>query len=165
MFDGSGDDAAVAVPVGVVARRLRLSRLSGLRLFVKSLPHKDVFTAINGQMITSLADNQRTDEAWTSNAFLNWPFGQRRHRDSTLPTGASILLSMMIVNMELSRLPINATKNHRQFLRFKIQRFGIRCRQLPRSFFKGLLPDWLLLSSVPKPEPNQSAHATTAPTV
>jgi hypothetical protein len=80
---------------------------------MKSLPHKDVFTAINGQMIASLADNQRTDEARTSNAFLNRPFGQRRHRDSTLPAGASILLSMMIVNMELSRLQINATENHR----------------------------------------------------
>ncbi len=68
-----------------------------------SLPHKDVFTAVNGQMIASLADNQRTDEARTSNTFLNWLFGQRRHRDATLPAGASILFSMMIVNMELSR--------------------------------------------------------------
>jgi hypothetical protein len=57
---------------------------------VKSLPHKDVFTAINGQMIASLADNQRTDEARTSNAFLNWLFGQWRHRDATVSAGASM---------------------------------------------------------------------------
>jgi hypothetical protein len=106
-----------------------------------SLPHKDVFTAVNGQMIASLADNQRTDEARTSNTFLNWLFGQRRHRDATLPAGAAILLSMVIVNMELSRLQINATENHRQFVRFKFQRFGVRCRQLPRSSFKPLVPD------------------------
>jgi hypothetical protein len=36
-----------------------------------------------------------------------------RHRDATLPAGAAILLSMMILNMELSRLQINATENHR----------------------------------------------------
>ena len=70
---------------------------------VKSLPHKDVFTAVDGQMITSPADNQRTDEARTSSAFFNWLFGQWRHRDATLPAGASIFLSMMIVDMELSR--------------------------------------------------------------
>ena len=32
-------------------------------------------------------------------------------------------------------------KNHRQFVRFKFQRFGVRCRQLPRSSFKPLVPD------------------------
>jgi hypothetical protein len=64
-----------------------------------------------------------------------------RHPDATLPAGASILFSMMIMNMELSRLQINATENHRQFVRFKFQRFGVRCRQLPRSSFKPLVPD------------------------
>jgi hypothetical protein len=53
-------------------------------------------------MIAGLADNQRTDEPRTSDAFLNWLVRQRRHRDATLSAGATILLSVMIVNMQLS---------------------------------------------------------------